>query len=143
MIELTDDEDLAMKRVGYREAAHRLMDEGKGALVNYAEHLGLLSDSMTICKNISCCMDVLDFELAANAYSGLIGKEIEPGELRAVCSHASQAERDFNLREGLRPEEDTLPVRFLDRPIPDGPAKGTTIDIQRLVNDYYKEKGWK
>jgi aldehyde:ferredoxin oxidoreductase len=98
---------------------------------------------MTICKNISCCMDAVDFELAADAYSGLLGRDITPGELWEVCSQVSQVERDFNLREGLRPEEDTLPFRFLDQPIPDGPAKGTTINIQRLVRDYYDVKGWK
>ncbi|MDP7529953.1 MAG: aldehyde ferredoxin oxidoreductase C-terminal domain-containing protein, partial [Candidatus Marinimicrobia bacterium] len=53
-IELTGDEELAMKRIGNRDAAHRLKEEGKGLLVNYAEHMGILSDSMTICKNISC-----------------------------------------------------------------------------------------
>jgi aldehyde:ferredoxin oxidoreductase len=143
MIELTGDEELALRRVGYREAAHRLQEKGKGALVNYAEHLGLLSDSITICKNISCCMDAVDFDLAAEAYSGLVGSDVASGELREVCARVSQVEREFNLREGLRPEEDTLPPRFLDRPIPDGPSKGTTIDIQRLVKDYYREKGWK
>ncbi len=142
MIELTDDEELALRRVGHREAAHREQEKGKGALVNYAEHLGLLSDSITICKNISCCMDVVDFDLAAEAYSGLLGKDIAPRELWEVCSRVSQIEREFNLREGLRPEDDTLPARFLDHPIPDGPAKGTTIDIRRLVRDYYQEKGW-
>ncbi len=142
MIELTGDEDLALRRVGCRQAAHRLADEGKGALVNYAEHLGLLSDSITICKNISCCMDVIDFDLAAEAYSGLLGKDITAAELYAACSHVSQVERQFNLREGLRREEDTLPARFIDRPIPDGPVQGTSIDIKRLVADYYKEKGW-
>ena len=54
----------------------------------------------------------------------------------------SQVERDFNLREGLTPAEDTLPSRFIDAPIPDGPSKGTTVDIGRLVKDYYAEKGW-
>jgi len=143
MIELTGNEALALRRVGYREAAHRLEDRGKGALVNYAEHLGLLSDSITICKNISCCMDAVDFDLAAAAYSGLIGREVSAHQLYEVCSHVSQVERQFNLREGLRPEDDTLPARFLGQPIPDGPAKGTTIDIQKLVDDYYREKGWK
>jgi aldehyde:ferredoxin oxidoreductase len=142
MIELTDDEDLAQRRVGYREAAHRLEDKGKGALVNYAEHLGLLSDSMTICKNISCCMDAMDFELAAEAYSGLLGEEVASDELWEECSYAGQAERDFNLREGLVPEEDTLPTRFIDQPIPDGPSAGTIINIRKLVRDYYQEKGW-
>jgi len=142
MIELTDNEELALRRVGHREAAHRWEEKGKGALVNYAEHLGLLSDSMTMCKNISCCMDVVDFDLAAEAYSGLLGKSITSRDLWEACSHVSQVEREFNLREGLRPEDDTLPERFLDRPIPDGPAQGTTINIRRLVKDYYREKGW-
>jgi aldehyde:ferredoxin oxidoreductase len=142
MIELTGDEDLAFKRVGNRKAAHRLEEDGKGALVNYAEHLGLLSDSMTVCKNISCCMDAVDFDLAAEAYSGLLGKDITAGEIWEVCSHVSQVERNFNLREGLCPEDDTLPRRFIDQPIPDGPAQGTTINIRKLVEDYYKEKGW-
>jgi aldehyde:ferredoxin oxidoreductase len=142
MIELTGDEDLAERRVGRREAAHRLNEEGKGALVQYVELLGLLSDSMTVCKNISCCMDAVDFDLAAEAYSGLLGKDIGARELWDRCAHVSQAEREFNVREGLRPEEDTLPARFIDRPIPDGPSKGTTINIDRLVKDYYKEKGW-
>ncbi|MBM3792250.1 MAG: hypothetical protein FJW35_18130 [Acidobacteria bacterium] len=142
MIELTGDEELAQRRVGNRMAAHRLQDEGKGALVNYAEHLGLLSDSMTVCKNISCCMDVVDFDLAADAYSGMLGREIRSAELWDACSRVSRAEREFNLREGLRPEEDTLPARFIDRPIPDGPSQGASVDIRRLVRDYYKEKGW-
>ncbi len=142
MIELTGDEELALRRVGNRNAAHKLSEEGKGALVNYAEHMGLLSDSLTICKNISCCMDVVDFELAAEAYSGFLGRDISRKELWESCSHVSQVERDFNLREGLTPAEDTLPARFVGKPIPDGPAAGTTIDIDRLVGDYYDVKGW-
>jgi len=142
MIELTGDEELAMRRVGNRQAAHRLSEEGKGALVNYAEHMGLLSDSMTICKNISCCMDVVDFDLAADAYSGFLGRDITRDDLWKACSHVSQVERDFNLREGLKREDDTLPERFVGHPIPDGPSKGTTIDIDRLVDDYYQVKGW-
>ena len=142
MIELTGDEALAIKRVGNPDAAHRLKEQGKGALVNYSEHLGILSDSMTICKNISCCMDVVDFELAADLYSGLLGREITAAQIWDVCTDVGEAERTFNLREGLQREEDTLPRRFTEHPIPDGPAKGTTIDIKKMVADYYKEKGW-
>jgi aldehyde:ferredoxin oxidoreductase len=141
-IELTGDEALAIKRVGDPNAAHRLTEEGKGALVDYAEHLGILSDSVTLCKNISCCMDAFDFDLAAEAYSALLGQEISAQRLWDVCTEVGQTERDFNIREGLTPQDDTLPPRFIDKPIPDGPAKGTTIDIDRLVQDYYKEKGW-
>jgi aldehyde:ferredoxin oxidoreductase len=142
MIELTGDEELAKRRVGNPQAAHRLSEEGKGALVNYAELLGILSDSITVCKNISNCMDAVDFELAAEAYSGLLGREITRDDLWNACAHVSQVERDFNVREGLTPAEDTLPARFTDHPLPDGPSKGTSINIKKLVKDYYVEKGW-
>ena len=68
--------------------------------------------------------------------------EITRDDLWNACSHVSQVERDFNVREGLTPEEDTLPARFTDHPLPDGPSKGTTINIKKLVKDYYVEKGW-
>jgi aldehyde:ferredoxin oxidoreductase len=87
-------------------------------------------------------MDLVDFDLAADAYSGLLGREITGSQIWDACSNVSQVERDFNVREGLTVEDDTLPDRFLDKPIPDGPSKGVTIDIKRLVGDYYKEKGW-
>jgi aldehyde:ferredoxin oxidoreductase len=141
-IELTGDEALAMKRVGNPDAAHRLKEAGKGALVNYSEHLGILSDSATLCKNISCCMDAYDFALASECYSALLGREISADQIWDACTETGQFERDFNVREGLTREDDTLPARFRDQPIPDGPAAGTTIDIDRLVEDYYKEKGW-
>jgi aldehyde:ferredoxin oxidoreductase len=63
-------------------------------------------------------------------------------DLWLACSHVSQVERDFNLREGLQRKDDTLPDRFKDHPIPDGPAAGTTINIDHLVDDYYDVKGW-
>ena len=142
MIELTGDEELAKRRVGNAKAAHRLEDEGKGALVNYAELLGILSDSITVCKNISNCMDALDFEITAEAYSGLFGEDISRDDLWNACAFVSQVERDFNVREGLTPADDTLPKRFTDFPLKDGPAKGTAIDIDKLVRDYYAVKGW-
>jgi aldehyde:ferredoxin oxidoreductase len=110
--------------------------------VHYAELLGILSDSITVCKNISNCMDAVDFEITAEAYSGLLGREITREDLWNACAHVSQVERNFNVREGLTSADDTLPARFVNHPIPDGPAKGTTIDIKRLVKDYYDVKGW-
>ena len=87
-------------------------------------------------------MDVVDFDLAAEAYSGFLGRDISKDDLWLACSYVSQVERDFNLREGLQRKDDTLPVRFKDHPIPDGPAEGTTINIDHLVDDYYDVKGW-
>jgi aldehyde:ferredoxin oxidoreductase len=63
--ELTNRRKEAYNRFGTEKAADRLSEEGKAALVTYSEKIALLCDSLTMCKNIGLCMDVLDFESAA------------------------------------------------------------------------------
>jgi aldehyde:ferredoxin oxidoreductase len=53
--------------------------------------------------------------------------------------------RTFNLREGLNPEEDTLPKRFMQDPLPSGPYKGhhfSAEDMAFMLKDYYSLRGW-
>ncbi len=53
--------------------------------------------------------------------------------------------RLFNLREGLRAEDDRLPRRVVEEPLPSGPHKGQRIseaDMARLKADYYHIRGW-
>ncbi|MCJ8499569.1 aldehyde ferredoxin oxidoreductase family protein [Desulfatitalea alkaliphila] len=53
--------------------------------------------------------------------------------------------RLFNLREGIKPEDDRLPRRIAEEPLPDGPHKGQRIsaeDMNRMRADYYRVRGW-
>jgi aldehyde:ferredoxin oxidoreductase len=41
--------------------------------------------------------------------------------------------------------KDTLPRRFVEEPLPDGPAKGHRItkkDMAYMKQEYYKTRGW-
>ena len=60
--ELTDRKEEAKKRFGTEKAADRLAEEGKAALVSYSEKIALLTDCLTMCKNIGLCMDILSLE---------------------------------------------------------------------------------
>jgi aldehyde:ferredoxin oxidoreductase len=42
----------------------------------------------------------------------------------------------------LSKKDDTLPDRFLKEPIPDGPCKGQTVDLETMLNEYYQVRGW-
>ncbi|MGQ9582209.1 MAG: aldehyde ferredoxin oxidoreductase family protein [Thermoplasmatota archaeon] len=69
------------------------------------------------------------------SYEGLM----ELGE-RVIC-----LERALNLRWGLRPEQDTLPRRFVSERIPAGPAKGELFEpgiLEEMLRDYYDLRGW-
>jgi aldehyde:ferredoxin oxidoreductase len=53
--------------------------------------------------------------------------------------------RAFCVREGLRREDDALPGRLMEDPLPDGPAAGMVIDhktIELMKDAYYERRGW-
>jgi len=53
------------------------------------------------------------------------------------------AERLFNLKAGLNPkEEDTLPKRLTEEPMPSGPNKGHVVRLKEMLPRYYAIRGW-
>ena len=51
-------------------------------------------------------------------------------------------ERLFNLNAGLTKNDDNLPPRTLEEPMPDGPAKGQVHELDVMLPEYYKSRGW-
>jgi aldehyde:ferredoxin oxidoreductase len=62
--------------------------------------------------------------------------------LEEALGEAVQRDRRLNRRFGLRREDDTLPERFRKEPLREGPTKGSTVDIERMVEEYYRLHGW-
>jgi len=53
--------------------------------------------------------------------------------------------RLFNVREGVTRKDDTLPMRFMREPLPDGVAKGQMITekmLDGMLDEYYALRGW-
>ena len=51
-------------------------------------------------------------------------------------------ERLFNIKAGFSSEDDTLPKRMLEDPMPEGPGKGYVVELDKLLPGYYKVRGW-
>jgi aldehyde:ferredoxin oxidoreductase len=51
-------------------------------------------------------------------------------------------EKAFNIREGLTRKDDTMPKRYLEEKIPDGPCKGQVLNLEPLLDQYYTARGW-
>ncbi len=49
--------------------------------------------------------------------------------------------RAFNIREGVNRADDQLPDRFFS-PMPDGPGKGQVVNLDIMLDEYYKLRGW-
>ena len=70
-----------------------------------------------------------------------------PGEwseerLRETGERVWNLERLFNLKAGLSRKDDTLPPRMLKDPVPSGFAKGGVVELDVLLPEYYKLRGW-
>jgi aldehyde:ferredoxin oxidoreductase len=140
--ELTNRNEEAKTRFGTEKAAHRMEEEGKAALVTYSEKIALLTDSMTMCKNIGLCMDILNLENASRLLQAGTGIDYSPGELKNLLGEAIRTDYKLNKQFGVKKEDNTLPERFQKEPLKEGPTKGSTVDIHRMVDEYYKLHKW-
>jgi aldehyde:ferredoxin oxidoreductase len=107
-----------------------------------------LEDALTMFDCIGACkfMGIL---LPAEDYVQLISHAT--GWPFTVADFRTSGKRIYNLmrmycvREGLTREQDTLPGRLMEDPLPAGPAKGMVIDrdtLERLKDAYYGLRGW-
>jgi len=140
--ELTNRREEAKRRFGTEKAAERLEEEGKAALVSYSEKIALLTDSLTMCKNIGLCMDILNFENTSALLKSGAGIDYSPEYLKKIMADCIDLDLKLNRRFGTKREDDTLPERFQKVPLKEGPTKGSTVDIQRMVDEYYKIHKW-
>jgi aldehyde:ferredoxin oxidoreductase len=140
--ELTDRKDEAKRRFGTEKAADRLAEEGKAALVTWSEKIALLTDCLTMCKNIGLCMDVLSFENVAALLRAGTGLDYGPEYLERIMGEAIDRDHELNLKFGVRREQYTLPHRFREEPLTEGPTKGSTVDIRTMVDEYFKIHKW-
>lgn len=51
-------------------------------------------------------------------------------------------ERLFLLKAGFTKADDTLPARMLNEPLPEGPAKGHVVELDKMLPTFYELRGW-
>lgn len=91
------------------------------------------------------CNFCLDFGFSPEVIERLlheaVGMRYTYAEMVKVGERIINLERLFNLREGYTRKDDTLPSRFLE-PMPEGPSKGHTCNVDNMLDIYYKIRGW-
>jgi aldehyde:ferredoxin oxidoreductase len=107
-----------------------------------SEDRAALMDSLILCKFLRGVFDDF-YEEAATMLNLVTGWDLTAGELRQTAARIVTAKKLFNIRAGWRPEEDTLPARFLDRPLPgDDRALLTEQRLRAMVSAYNVHRDW-
>jgi aldehyde:ferredoxin oxidoreductase len=120
------------------------VDESRGRLVAEGEDQEALFDSLVLCKFLRGCF--ADFYAETGAmYDAVTGFDVGPEELRRAGERITNLKKAFNIREGWRREDDTLPARILTDPLPDGAAQGVGLsraELDLMIDGYYRARGW-
>jgi aldehyde:ferredoxin oxidoreductase len=96
-------------------------------------------DSIGGCKFMGM---VLSSEDWASLIEKLLGYKFTVEDFAKAGERLYNLARVYSIREGLTRADDTLPARFLEEPMPEGPAKGQVVNLEPLLDAYYEYRGW-
>ncbi|MEE8469756.1 MAG: aldehyde ferredoxin oxidoreductase family protein [Dehalococcoidia bacterium] len=136
----------AKRIAGTEKAAIREEYEGKPELVIYSEDVITINDCLSACKYMSTFLN-LPFDEKYQAALFSVGTGIETSEemLFDLAKKVRNLERAFCVREGMTRDTDSLPKRFMDRPVEQGPDKGAVLksdEFEKMKSRYYALRGW-
>jgi len=108
----------------------------KPELVYRNQNSYCLMDSLIICSFSRYGLDDSSRMKILEAVTG------ERYEADLISKRIFSLERLFNVREGFGRPDDSLPWRSLHEPMPEGPAKGSTVRLEELLSKYYVLRKW-
>jgi aldehyde:ferredoxin oxidoreductase len=115
---------------------HATLDAVRHAIET--EDRAALMDSLILCKFLRGVFADFYGE-AAEMLRRVTGWDVTARELHETACRIVAAKREFNVLAGWTAEEDTLPERFLDAPLPNDPAARLTPErLQQLVAEYHR-----
>ncbi len=123
----------------YKMDPHDISDDKIKMLIVFQD-LSALIDAAGLCLFTTFGLGADDYRDMLNA---ALGWDFSTEEYLKIGERIWNAERLFNLKAGLDPErDDTLPKRFLEEPMPEGPNKGHVVRLKEMLPRYYKLRGW-
>lgn len=127
---------------GSEKAVDPFAWEGKPRMVVWHENFGAIVDSAEMCKYTCFSAYAVKPEDMVLFINYATGWNLKPEEILEMGERIYNLERLFNLREGIKKEADTLPQRFTKEPLPEGPAKGQYVELDKMLPEYYKLRKW-
>ncbi len=141
--------DKIKEMFGTEKAVDPHLPDGKGKVVSFFEEGCTFTDLLGICKLVYvtyvASMGELIFrrEILPVLYEAVTGIPLSYKDLIEAAHRVTALEKAFNIREGgIGRKDDYLPYRFLDEPMPDGPAKGRVFEADQMLDEYYETKGF-
>ncbi|MFX1340143.1 MAG: aldehyde ferredoxin oxidoreductase family protein [Promethearchaeota archaeon] len=130
---------VASEVLGVPKKIDRFSVRGKSDLLFLKQNQSAVEDSLIVCKFVGYA---LGFEFQARFLSALLDRKISITDLITIGERIYTLERLFNVREGFSRKDDTLPKRFLETPLREGPSNNRIVPLEDLLDEYYEVRHW-
>ena len=121
-------------------AANPLVIEGKPQLFRDHQADKAVWDSACLCAFPGYGMSLKELWQLLKAATGFDYPRVS--DLELLGERVSTLARLFNVREGFSRKADTLPARNLVQPLTVGSAGGQVVDLEPMLDEYYRIMGW-
>nr|WP_306464093.1 aldehyde ferredoxin oxidoreductase C-terminal domain-containing protein [Desulfobacter hydrogenophilus] len=112
--------------------------EGKAKLfIDFEDRLTLF-DTLILCKFYR---DLYPWELLGEMITAATGMDGSKENLSGIALNVAAKAREFNLREGMTPSDETLAPAFYT-PLKDSGAAITKNEMDFMLSDYQKIRNW-
>ncbi|MBO3840856.1 MAG: aldehyde ferredoxin oxidoreductase family protein [Candidatus Brockarchaeota archaeon] len=130
---------IGLEILGVPKRIDRFSTVNKAGLVIYQQNLYAAMDTLVACRFTGYG---LDEEYYSRMLSAATGVKYTAEDLMLIGERIWNLEKLFNLREGFGRKDDTLPKRLLSEPLAIGPTKGQVVELDQMLDEYYRARGW-
>jgi len=125
--------------LGIPEKIDPLTPEGKAKWSKTFQDFTCVVNSAVNCLFVTFALGAKDY---AEFLSAVTGWSLTEDDVLKIGERIYNLERVILNEYGFDGKDDTLPSRLLKEPMPEGPAKGHVVELERMKEEYYKLRGW-
>jgi aldehyde:ferredoxin oxidoreductase len=114
---------------------------GKSDLLALKQHQSAVEDSLVVCAFAGWAVDMEFYVRFLKAVTGL-GDFFDVTQLMKIGERIYNLERMYNIREGLTPYDDTLPMRFLEKGLEADYRINPKVPLTQMLKDYNNVRKW-
>lgn len=111
-----------------------------------AEYAALLQDLMNLFDALGMCKFIMLGQITHEHMRDWInyatGWDLTTDDVKTIGERLFNLKRMYNVRLGISRKDDTIPPRLMMHAKETGAAAGVLPHYPRIMNDYYKHRGW-
>src|SRR4030043_356355 len=120
---------------------------GKGRMVWWHEIFNAVCDALGLCRFLTVFSSphAPQYQQFSKLIALSTGLTFTSNELKSIGERIYTLERMMLVKDGISRQDDTLPKRYFEEPIPEGPAQGEVIshkEFNGMLDEYYRLHGW-